>query len=319
MARKPNQPVVIDEPKINHEAIDQAHADMNELARMNAEASNNAHALAEQFGYDGTLTVGALEDGIRFYQKRSVEACLELGKRLILLKELTPHGEFESRVELLGFSSRIARQFMSSTIKFSNRKSTSILSAAGTQTKLLELLVLDDSEIEELEQGKTVRGLDLDKIDTMSVRELKAALRDREADLEASRKRVSVKEVETERLTKELTKAKKHVESLTPDELGAELREEVAQLAFNAEAAILGNLTMGFAKLEEHAVENNCTHEEFMSGCLFSIERALVSLRNRFSVKAEPDGDERPDWTRPGAFESAVSTVAKLKVEAGHA
>ncbi len=55
-----------------------------------------AAALAQELGYVGALTVGTLEDEIRFYQRRTVEAILETGKRLLLLKEVTPHGEFTS-------------------------------------------------------------------------------------------------------------------------------------------------------------------------------------------------------------------------------
>ncbi len=204
MSRKPNTPIVIDEPNINQVQFAADHAALNEVARMNAEASDNAHALAAQLGYDGSLTVGALEDEIRFYQRRSVEAVLELGKRLIILRELTPHGDFEKRVELLGFSSRIARQFMSSTMKFSNRKSTSVLESAGTQTKLLELLVLDDGEIDALERGESVRGVSLDKIETMSVRELKAALREAQADAAATDRVLEEKSKSITKLQKEV-------------------------------------------------------------------------------------------------------------------
>lgn len=151
---------------------------LNQLAVIDNEISENAISIARQLGYDGSLTVGALEDEIRFYQRRSIEACLELGKRLLVLKELAPYGEFEMRVELLGFSSRLARQFMSATLKFSDRKSTSVLKAANSQTKMLELLVLDDGEIEALESGETIRGVTLEKIETMSVSELKKALRE---------------------------------------------------------------------------------------------------------------------------------------------
>lgn len=157
----------------------------NELAVIEQEASENAIAVARQVGYDGSLTVGALEDEIRFYQRRSVEACIELGKRLLVLKELTPHGEFAQRAELLGLAPRMAQKFMAATLKFANANSNSLLKASGTQSKLLELLVLDDGEISALESGETVRGIDLDKIETMSVSELKKALREAEADKQA--------------------------------------------------------------------------------------------------------------------------------------
>jgi hypothetical protein len=72
-------------------------------------------------GYEGTLTVGALEDEIRFYQRRTVEAILETGKRLNVLKELTPHGEFQKRVEMLGFSGPTAAALCRLHPKLPNR------------------------------------------------------------------------------------------------------------------------------------------------------------------------------------------------------
>lgn len=317
MARKPNPPAVVLDPAIDHEAVAKSHGDLNTLSIMNAETADNAQALAAQFCYEGALTVGAVEDEIRHYQRRTAEACFELGKRLLILKELTPHGEFKQRLELLGIEERSAQRFMAISHKFANPTTSPLLKVVTTQSKMLELLVLDDSEIEALENGETVRGLNLDKIDTMSVRELKAALRDREADLEASRNRVAAKETETERLTKELARAKKRIQSATPDEEGAQLREEVNLFAFEAEAAILGKLTPGFEALAAHADQNNCTHEEFMSGCLAQIERALIGLRNRFNVKAVPDGNEIPDWLRPGAEEKAAEQVKKDAAKTG--
>lgn len=135
---------------------------------------------------------------------------------------------------------------------------------------------------------------------------------DTEGDLEASRARVAAKETETERLTKELARAKKRVETATPDEEGKQLRDEVHLFAFEAEATILGKLTPGFEALAAHADKNGCTHEEFMAGCLCQIERALIGLRNRFNVKAEPDGDEMPDWARPGADELQARKLAEI-------
>ena len=55
------------------------------LAVQALEASKNAKAIAVQVGYQGALTVGTLEDEIRFYQRRTVEAILETGKRLLIL------------------------------------------------------------------------------------------------------------------------------------------------------------------------------------------------------------------------------------------
>ena len=42
-----------------------------------ASAKPSAIVLAQQFGYDGPLTQGYIEDEIRAYQRRTVEVCLE--------------------------------------------------------------------------------------------------------------------------------------------------------------------------------------------------------------------------------------------------
>lgn len=188
MARKSNTPVVVEDPAINHEQFASDHAALNELARMNTDIADNAHAMAVQFGYEGSLTVGAVEDEIRHYQRRTAEACFELGKRLLILKELTPHGEFQQRLDLLGIEVRAAQRLMAIASKFCKSVNVSLLKASGTQAKLLELLILDDEEISDLENGGTVRGVDLDKIEIMSVRELKAALREKQANEAATDK-----------------------------------------------------------------------------------------------------------------------------------
>ncbi len=212
-------------------------------ARMNtaiATLEANAVAVAKQFGYDGSLTVGALEDEIRFYQRRSVEACLELGKRLLILKELTPHGEFLQRIGLLGIEERVARRFMSATMKFSKRASTPVLSAAGSQTKLLELLTLDDDEIAALESGESARGLTLDAIETMSVRELRAALRESKEEKAALERLIADKNVKIDNLDKASRKKKPDP---WPDEVD-DLKNDIANLGKVVDEALAKHLTV---------------------------------------------------------------------------
>ncbi|MGB9040323.1 MAG: hypothetical protein WCC23_17695 [Acinetobacter calcoaceticus] len=168
--------------------------------------------LATQLGYDGALTVGALEDEIRFYQMRTVEACMELGKRLLILKEMTAHGEFEKRIEILGLSPRMARKFMSAVLKFANRNSNSVLQAAKTQTKLLELVVLDDDDLDFIEQGGSIGAVSLDSIDTMSTRELKQALRDAKADKDAADLLLKKKDEKINELDSKVTKLQSPVQ-----------------------------------------------------------------------------------------------------------
>ena len=164
--------------------------------------------LALSLGYDGSLTVGALEDEIRFYQRRTVEACLELGKRLILLKEITPHGEFKQRIEMLNINERTAQRFISTALKFNKSDNLSVLKAAGNQSKLLELLVLDDEDIDELSNGGSVNDITLDDIDRMTASELRKKLREYKADLDTKDQVIKTKDQEKNKILEENTRLK---------------------------------------------------------------------------------------------------------------
>ena len=164
--------------------------------------------LATQLSYDGDLSVGALEDGIRLYQRRTIEDLFELGKRLLLLKEQTQHGEFISRVELLGFDKSLARKLMVATLKFSKVETSPLLKTVKSQSKLLELIVLDDSDIEIIEDGGSIGDVNLDSIETMSVRELKKALRDAKADIDAKEQVIKTKDQKANELLAENAKLK---------------------------------------------------------------------------------------------------------------
>lgn len=168
--------------------------------------------LATQLSYDGDLSVGALEDGIRLYQRRTIEDLFELGKRLLLLKEQTQHGEFISRVELLGFDKSLARKLMVATLKFSKVETSPLLKTVKSQSKLLELIVLDDSDIEIIEDGGSIGDVSLDTIETMSVRELKKALRDAKSDIEAKEQVIKTKDQKANELLEENTKLKSPVQ-----------------------------------------------------------------------------------------------------------
>ena len=162
-----------------------------------AVVESNAAALAQQLGYEGALTVGTLEDEIRFYQRRTVEAILETGKRLLLLKEVTPHGEFQQRVELLGFSGPTARRFMQAAAKTSKSLKLSDLS---TQVKnasaFLELVTHDDDVLENLQE--------MDDIDRLSASQLRERLRQSEQDVKFAQEKRQKAEERADKAEKKL-------------------------------------------------------------------------------------------------------------------
>lgn len=186
MPRKPTPPmdIVAEAPIVT--------AGLAELGAEHSLVQANVTALADQLGYDGSLTIGALEDEIRFYQRRSVEAMLAVGTRLLLLREMTPHGQFISRIELLGFSSRTAQRFMQAALKTSKSANLALLSGQVTEAgKFLELVTLDDDDLEALAEGGTVAGLTLSEYDKMSASEMRATLKARDKVMADQAKKIN--------------------------------------------------------------------------------------------------------------------------------
>lgn len=137
---------------------------------------------------------------------------------------------------------------------------------------------------------------------------------DAEADLEASRQRVAVKEKETEKLTGEVLKLKRRVETQTPDEAAADIRKEAALFAFRAEHAISGELRPAFQALFDHAEANGGNHSEFMLGLIAQIEREANALRAEFGLlKPKPDGEILPDWMRDDVMEKIKADAEEQK------
>ena len=249
--RKPLPSAVAPAIELNE---DQVRADLqaaDALPGMLAAIKQNAQALARELAYEGALTVESLEEEIKFYLRRSVEAVLEMGKRLLLLKEVAGHGNFVERIEALGIGYRMAARFMASTLKFSKVTSTTLLALPNlNQGKLLELLVLDDGEIEALNAGDEVRGIQLDDVDCMSVSELRRALRQEKADKEAAITKVkaevsgqlSAKDkliADKSKRIAELVEEKNSRESLTEGERRAFQEKRLNDAAFEAVTHLL--------------------------------------------------------------------------------
>lgn len=207
MSRKPTPTTV----SITPESLAQTYRATSGMAEVTAEhdaVQDNVMMLAQQLGYDGSLSVGALEDEIRFYQRRSVEAILALGTRLLLLKEMTPHGEFLKRVELLGFAERTARRFMQAAFKTSKTAAAAVLANQMDHSgKFLELVTMDDEDLVELAEGGTVAGLTLDDVSRMSVSELRAVLREAKANEQATGRLLAEKNSKIDELATQLNKA----------------------------------------------------------------------------------------------------------------
>ena len=158
------------------------------VAALDARAER-VRAVALQVGYQlpgDSVDADLIQRDIAANMRRSVEACLEVGRGLSALKAACEHGEFSKRLGVLGIDGPVASRFMLAASRFSNLPlAANLTKAIGNQSKLFELLVLDADEVDELAAGGEARGLNADAIAGMTRNELRAALAEAKATLEA--------------------------------------------------------------------------------------------------------------------------------------
>jgi len=229
--RKPLQPSdpipdTLDLPKLQHDA--QALDEVGARSR----------AVAERYGdgepYERHRVVGEA----RFYASGAAGAMLELGKRLVLIKENEPHGDFLRIVEgELGMSKRSAQLLMAAAIKYLNPRlaaRSQALQLLGP-TKLFDLMQEDDGEIAELADGGSVAGLTLDEMAGMTSRELRTALTDARQKLSAKDRVIANKEAKVSALEETIAART----TLDPDQAETAQLDDLRNASLAAEHALM--------------------------------------------------------------------------------
>lgn len=279
MARKPVSTQVID--AIDGVVPDNLSVELNEITQHRV-------AIMEQFGeglpYERTRVIHEA----KFYMDQSTKAMLEAGKRLLILKENEPYGDFQAITrDELNLEPRIAQKMAQAALKFlspqleANAKTFSHLG----RSKLYELMLEDDEELAELAEGGTVAGLTLDDIDRMSVRELRKALRESKEDLAASRKLNAEKSQEINELKE--TKFK----TIDPDLAIQKWIHEFGEEHEKFLRTFIATVPFFFQQLEDDYNNRGVSHMGLMAGFLHDIEREIASVRAQFDIPelAEPD------------------------------
>lgn len=211
MGRTANSKVLNSAPDgFDDQRLAEAGAAVMEAAAFDRNLEATVRAVALSIGYQlpaDCTDPDLIQRDIGINMRRSVEACLEVGRGLAVLKAACGHGNFMARLEVMGIDIYVASKFVSSAKKFSNlRSNANLTKALGNQTKLFEMLVLDDEQLEELELTGQSGELHLDQIATMSVKELRKALREAQANEVANERVFADKEAAITKLQKELSR-----------------------------------------------------------------------------------------------------------------
>lgn len=289
MGRKKIQPAELVE---NSQLPDNININVNAMTQHRFE-------IMQQFGEGLPYERDRIVHETKFYMAQSAEAMLEAGKRLIILKECEPHGDFTQIItEQLGLAERTARLVMQAAVKYcspeleSKRQALAVLG----KTKLFELMTEDDGDLVELADGGTIAGMSLDDIDRMTSRELKAALREARETNAAQQRVLADKNEKIDTLSTKLEK-KSRIQPPKPDEEVKKLRAEVTALSTEAESAITVRLFSAFETLSAYCAENQIdTPKDFMVGLVCELESAARNLRSAFDLPDEPTGNVAPSW-----------------------
>jgi len=288
-------------------------AQQNQMIALNDEQEAQVRAVAAQLGYQlpaDCTSPDLIQRDIAANMRRSVEACLEVGRGLQVLKVASGHGNFVDRLDMLGIDRTVAFRFMTAAAKFSVLPSSSALTKAiGNQTKLMEMLVLDDGELQELELTGHTGELSLDDVATMSVKELRKALRETREDKKALAQVAADKNAKIDELATQL--ARKPLIEVTPIDMQLqELRLVATAKAGAAEAAVSGALYPAIHLLMQH---EGSEQRVFAAGLLAQVEQALIEIRAEYGIDAAPGTSAVPRWMQDGADDEVAEALANAQ------
>lgn len=298
MARK-NSP----EAKQHDDADDQK---LTKGSKAMALVSQNATAVAEMIGYDLPYNKDRVIQEARFYMGQSAEAMLEAGKRLILLKENEGHGDFLQIVEeQMGMQDRVAQKMMQAAAKYltnpamaSNAKALSYLG----KTKLYEMMVMDDDTITEIAEGGTINGLNLDTIDHMTTRELKAALRETIATSEATEKVLAAKNKKLDQLTTQLERKKAETDPI--EWKWAPHRKALLDTGETIVNFAQTELRRALIDIREMGDSEGGIPEDLdalQGQVLSAVMQTLVTIQNDYGIAVDLDSIVVPAWAQDGS------------------
>jgi hypothetical protein len=290
MARK-KQETAVAKTDIDSTALQTATAAAGQLG-------GDYQLIAAQFGYQLTYNRDRMVDEIRHYMGESARTMLEAGARLALIRSQEPHGEWLETCEKLNLEPRTAQRMISTALKFSNATTSSHLERLGT-SKLFELLVLDDDDAATLTAGGEIEGLgDLDDISKMTVRELRAALRESRENAGATERVLASKNKKLDQMAAELDRKK----NSTPLEEWewAPVRRTLLDAGENMANFAQTELRRALVDIDEQAESlGEAVPADIVAlkgQVLASIMQTLLTLQNEFRLDVDLEAMVTPPW-----------------------
>lgn len=159
----------------------------------------------------------------RFLMQKTAEAMIEMGKRLLVLKEKEGHGDFTKIVEEeIGLPIRTASRFMNTAMKAGKFPKIDF-GQFGRFGNVYALLEAPEEELKELEEKGILAGYGVDQLKAMSVKEMRVLIKKLETETDKVVKE-EVKGLETEK--KALIKENQRLAAFDPEGRNIDWSEE---------------------------------------------------------------------------------------------
>ncbi|AMV00308.1 hypothetical protein [Xanthomonas citri] len=261
--------------------------------------------LVEQFGDGLPWHPDHYEAAIRGELRRGCEAFLRAGRYLVVARECALHGEWQSMLDRLGMEPRQAQRMMEAARRIAAlpnaSTSTHLLAAAKSESKVIELLSLPEEQFAELAEHGETGDLSLEEVQQMTVRELRAAVREARADLDAKDQRINKLSDDLNKEHEKTIKAQRRWKAATPDEQLTILKQAVNEAEQNVLAALGGEksgLRGAVRALASHASDNSQDQDAavFLSDMIGRLLNATRLVRDDdelpLSIPVVDDGAE---------------------------
>lgn len=279
------------------------------LSPNEAQINSSRQLVVAEYGEGLPYVPEHYEHEIRRELRQGCEAFIRAGRLLVVVQECAPHGEWLGMLERIGIEESQARRMMTAARRLANRATShDLVSAAKSQSKLIELLSLPEDDFAQLADTGQTGDLKVDDIARLTVRELRAKVRELKESLVTKDERAAAREREIEAKSAEVRKLRRQWQTATPDQQIEALRQDLSVIAIDIRSKVIAHpsregeevssLRTRAAALVEVGVETGIDQTVYLAGVFAEIERDLRCLRDELGIPAAVGADPTPEWLR---------------------
>ncbi|MEX3614642.1 MAG: hypothetical protein VB141_13020, partial [Burkholderia gladioli] len=243
----------------------------------------------------GAYTVDRLIAECTLRARRFVEDTLELGRGISALREFG-RGAYGEALQRIGVTPDTARRLIRIADKFWGNDHRKPLLSLDT-SKIYELALLDDNVLDDLASNPDK----IDEYDRMSVSQLRAAMRESKAQLDAKDAVAEKNQKKIQSLQEKLARQPAQTPEFLASEVLTQLDVEALECAAKVSAGLRSALTTVLGAIDAHGADRLLIHQ----ACSAAIGRVFAAARDLVAdfdivpqepgvIEAGPTGD--PIW-----------------------